>query len=345
MKTYTQCWRIFQCSDQACPVYGKDEPCCWLVPGVYPRTDVHGEYLEPMEACLGCRVFESNAPDTRVRETFGLIKKQFGTYRRKVQKRSEIRNIRLTSINEKLQRQVADKEAAEKACLTVNEELNNFIRTVSHDLKTPIISIKGFSARLLKTKGNHLGKQGKAALKQIMTSADRMESLVLDLLHLSQVGETDSHFRKLSVRDIITEVISSLEDTIRNNAIRVTMSDDLPEIYCDEGRIFQVFENLIVNAVRFTKDAESPTIEIGYKEREEAHEFYVRDNGIGIDPKDHQRIFNMFCQLAEIKDSKSTGLGLTIVQKIINRYGGRVWVDSEKGKGATFYFTLPKKSP
>jgi len=297
-----------------------------------------------MEACLGCRVFEANAPDTRVRETFGLIKKQFGTYRRKVQKRSEIRNIRLTSINERLQRQVADKEAAEKACLTVNEELNNFIRTVSHDLKTPIISIQGFSARLLKTEGNHLGEQGKDALKRIMTSADRMESLVLDLLNLSQVGETDSHFRRVSIRDIITEVISSLENTIRNNAIRVTVSDDLPEIYCDEGRIFQVFENLIVNGVRFTKDAESPTIEIGYKEREEAHEFYVRDNGIGIDPKDHQRIFDMFCRLAEIKDSKSTGLGLTIVQRIINRYNGRVWVDSEKGKGATFYFTLPKKS-
>lgn len=337
------CWKVFQCTNKACPVFGQNQQCCWLVPGVRPRTDVHGTYLEPMEVCLDCEVFHNNAPALRTAETFQLVKHQFKEYRQKVEEKSKLKTVRLTTLNKQLKQELTQREAAERACLSVNEELNNFIKTVSHDLKAPIIAIQGFSARLLKTDGENLGEKGKESLERIMAGADRMESLVLDLLHLSQAGEADSHLEDVAVEGIVTEVISSLGDTIEKYGIQIRMADDLPIIHCDECRIFQVFENLIMNAIKFAKETPFPTIEIGYQDKGTRYQFHVRDNGIGIDPKHHLEIFDMFRQLKEIKDSKGTGLGLTIVQRIVNRHGGQVWVDSQKGKGATFYFTVPKR--
>jgi signal transduction histidine kinase len=295
-----------------------------------------------MEVCLECEIFEANASETRVQETFQLIKEQFKTYGSKVREASETKTVELTAVNKKLKQEVVEREAAEKACLNVNEELNSFIRTVSHDLKTPIISIQGFSSRLLKRFGQHLGENGREYLDHIVASADRMEALVLDLLQLSRVGETDCNVVNVPIGDIVTKVISSLEDTIQKDRIQVVVESNLPEIFCDENNMFQVFENLIVNAIKFTKNTKSPTIEIGYRNKKRFHEFHIRDNGIGIDPQYHREIFDMFRQLKEVEDSKGTGLGLTIVQRIVNKRGGRVWVDSQKGKGATFYFTVPK---
>jgi signal transduction histidine kinase len=302
----------------------------------------HKKYLEPMEVCLECEVFKANADTARVQETFQVIKEQFKTYRKKVRKKSETKNVQLEATNARLKQEVADLEVAEKSCLNVNEALNSFIRTVSHDLKTPIISIQGFSSRLLKTEGKCLGEKGRDYLDRIISSANRMEALVLDLLQLSRVGETERQVENVAVHDIVTKVLSSLEENIRENGVRIIVSKNLPEIHCDESRILQVFENLIVNAIKFTRDKKIPTIEIGYKNKGRFHEFHVRDNGIGIATEYHEEIFEMFRQLKEIKDSKGTGLGLTIVHRIVSRSGGKVWVDSEKGKGATFYFTLPK---
>jgi signal transduction histidine kinase len=342
MRETKNCWKFFQCSDESCPAFGKDDPFCWLMAGVRPRRDIHGKYLEPMEACLECEIFEANAGKARLQETFQVIKKQFKSYRKKVRKESGKKNVELTAINTRLQQEVAERETAEKACMNVNEELNSFIRTVSHDLKTPIISIQGFTSRLLKTKSHCLEKKDKEYLERIIASANRMEALVLDLLQLSQVGEVDCQISHVSIGAMVQKVITSLEDTIKENAIRVIVDSNLPEIRCDESRMLQVFENLIVNAIKFTKHVASPTIEIGYENKKRFYVFYIRDNGIGIDPEYHREIFDMFRQLKEIEDKQGTGLGLTIVQRIINRRGGQVWVESEKGKGATFYFSVPK---
>jgi two-component system CheB/CheR fusion protein len=116
----------------------------------------------------------------------------------------------------------------------------------------------------------------------------------------------------------------------------------LPEICCDRERIYQVFENLLVNAVKYGGNAGQPRIEIGYQDGGAYHQFYVKDNGTGIDPKFHRKIFEMFYRLNGAGGIEGTGLGLSIVERIIEHHGGKVWVDSEKGKGATFYFTVPK---
>jgi signal transduction histidine kinase len=120
------------------------------------------------------------------------------------------------------------------------------------------------------------------------------------------------------------------------------LAENLPLICCDRDRIYQVFENLLVNAVKFIGNTRTPRIEVGYEDKGALHQFYVRDNGIGIDSKYHARIFEMFQRLKEVEDKKGTGLGLAIVDRIVTSHGGTVWVDSEKGKGATFYFTLQK---
>jgi two-component system CheB/CheR fusion protein len=139
-------------------------------------------------------------------------------------------------------------------------------------------------------------------------------------------------------------VTSDLQDRLKEKGIELVVADNLPTIYCDGERIYQVFENLLVNAIKFTAAVKNPKIEIRYVDRRGFHQFYVRDNGIGIDRKHQQKIFEMFHRLREIEDEEGTGLGLSIVDRVVHNHGGKVWVDSEKGKGTTLHFTLPKTS-
>ena len=226
----------------------------------------------------------------------------------------------------------------------INEELKGFVDVVSHDLKTPIIAIQGFSARLLKNYEDELGEKGLMYLEMIKASACRMEALVSDLLALSRIGRVVSEFEDVPCLEIVKNVTSGLQDRLKEKGIELVVAENLPTIYCDGERMYQVFENLVVNAIKFIGDAKTPKIEIGYEDRGYFYQFHVRDNGIGIDPKYHRKIFKMFQRLKEIKDVEGTGLGLAIVDGIVSSYGGRVWMESEKGKGATFYFTLPKPS-
>jgi PAS domain S-box-containing protein len=238
---------------------------------------------------------------------------------------------------------ITEQKGAEEELRKINEELENFVRVVSHDLKTPIISIQGFASRLLKKRGDKMEATEKKYVEQIKTTADHMGLLVSGLLSLSRVGRVVSTFEDVSSLDIVKRTASSLRDRLKRNRIELVVGKNLPTIYCDGERIYQVFENLLSNAVKFVQEGKNPRIEVGYENKKAFHQFYVRDNGIGIDPKYHRKIFKMFHRLKEAEDQEGSGLGLAIVSRIINHHGGEVWVESEKGKGATFYFTLPKK--
>jgi PAS domain S-box-containing protein len=233
---------------------------------------------------------------------------------------------------------------AEEELLKINEELKNFVHIVSHDLRTPIVSVLGFSSRLLKNYRQQLGKKGQSYLEQIKASAHRMEALISDLGALSKIGQVVSTFEDVSSYEIVKDATSELQQRLKQRRIEVVVAPDLPTIYCDRGRIYQVFENLLVNAIKFVANTKNPKIEVGYDDSGDYHQFYVRDNGIGIDPKHHRKIFQMFQRLKEIDDDEGTGLGLAIVDRIVKKHGGRVWVESEKGKGAIFYFSLPKRN-
>ncbi|MBW2565839.1 MAG: PAS domain S-box protein [Deltaproteobacteria bacterium] len=242
---------------------------------------------------------------------------------------------------------ITERKRAEEKLRKMNEELTNFAHVVSHDLKTPIVYIKGFSSLLLERYKDELDEKGQTCVERIQTSAHRMEILVSDLLALSRVGRVVSTLKDVPSHEIIATVTSGLQDRLNETGIKLVVADNLPTICCDRERVCQVFENLMVNAIKFMGDNKNPTIEIGFKERAkraEFHQFYVKDNGIGIAPEDHRKIFERFRRLKEIDDQEGTGLGLAIVERIVNNHGGRVWVESEKGKGATFHFTLPKAS-
>jgi len=223
-----------------------------------------------------------------------------------------------------------------------NEELNSFVHVVSHDLKTPIIAVQGFSSRLSQQFEEQLGEKGRKYLTQIETSAQRMERLVSDLLALSRLGRVACSFEKIPSWGIIRNVTAALRPKFKEKGIRLTLGDDFPIVLCDGDRIHQVFDNLVVNAIKHLGETEDPEIEIGHEDGGTSQRFFVKDNGRGIDPKYHQKIFEMFERLAQTEDKQGTGLGLAIVEKIVESHGGKVWVESSKGKGATFYFTLPK---
>ncbi|MCK4485766.1 MAG: PAS domain S-box protein [Desulfobacterales bacterium] len=239
---------------------------------------------------------------------------------------------------------ITEKKRAEEELRKINEELKNFVHVVSHDLKTPIISVQGFSSRLLKKYQEKLDEKAMSYLEQIQSSARRMELFVSDLLSLARIGQVVSTFKDVSSSGIVKDVVSRLQLGQKEKEIKLDVVDILPTISCDRERMSQVFENLLVNAIKFMGDSENPKIEIGCEDRGDFHQFYVKDNGIGIDPKYQQRIFDMFQRVREIEDKEGTGIGLAIVDRIVKSHGGEVWVDSEKAKGATFYFTLPKAS-
>lgn len=189
---------------------------------------------------------------------------------------------------------ITKQKQGEEELKKVNEELKNFVRIVSHDLKTPIISIQWFSSRLLKNYHEKLEEKGRSYLEQIMTSARRMEILVSDLRALATIGRIVSAFKDVPSLEVVNEVIAELQASLKEKGIEIVVANDLPTVQCDRERIAQVFQNLLTNANKYIGDTKNPKIEIGFEDNGQFHRFYVRDNGIGIDPKYHQKIFKMF---------------------------------------------------
>jgi signal transduction histidine kinase len=192
---------------------------------------------------------------------------------------------------------------------------------------------------------NVLEDQGRRYVNHIMSNARRMELLVSDLLTLSLIGRVQLDFGDVCCNELLDNLSANLQAQLDRKRITLHVKDELPTVYSCQERLYQVFENLLVNAVKFIGNPETPRIDVGHRDDGNFHIFYVRDNGIGIDPKYHERIFEMFCRLKRSEDEEGTGLGLPIVQKIVATLGGRVWVESEVDKGATFVFTLPKHRP
>ena len=258
-----------------------------------------------------------------------------------LERRVEERTSKLSKSNALLKLEITERKRVEEEVRKKNEELENFAHVVSHELKTPIISIQGFSSRLLKKYQERLDEKARTYLEQIQGSARRMELFVSDLLSLARIGQVVSSFNDVSSFEIVKDVVSRLQPRQKEKEIKLDIVDILPTIWCDRERVSQVFENLLVNAIKYMGDTENPKIEIGYEDNETFHQFYVRDNGVGIDAKYHEKVFEMFHRLREVEKEEGTGLGLAIVERIVHNHRGRVWVESEPEIGSTFYFTIP----
>jgi signal transduction histidine kinase len=220
-------------------------------------------------------------------------------------------------------------------------ELERFAYTVSHDLKSPIITIKGFTGALEKDLLNGNYERMAGDLKRVSDAADKMNELLRDLLELSTIGRAVNVPELIDMNLLVDDVLAQLAGPLKNHNLKVTVQPYLPKVFCDRQRIAEVVQNLLENAINYMGDQADPQIKFGMEEKEGVPTFFVQDNGIGIDEKYHQIIFGLFNKL----DAKSqgTGVGLALVKRIIEVHGGLVWVESEGvGLGSRFCFTVGK---
>ena len=224
---------------------------------------------------------------------------------------------------------------------TKNAELEQFSYTVSHDLKSPLLTIKGFLGLLEQDveTGDKAMIQGD--LERIRTAADRMQVLLRDLLELSQVGHVGGPEETIDLQVLVNEVTGILAGAFDTRRVELKVSSSLPLVRGDRTRLVQVFQNLFENAVRFLGDQPDPSIEIGCLKTDDLVTLFVRDNGMGIEPRYHDRIFTLFERLDP--SGEGTGVGLALTKRIVEHHGGEIWVESEgtPQSGATFLFTLP----
>ncbi|MBU1086118.1 MAG: GHKL domain-containing protein, partial [Candidatus Omnitrophica bacterium] len=223
----------------------------------------------------------------------------------------------------------------------VNKELESFTYIISHDLKEPLRSIDAFSKFIMDDYLDKLDEQGIYYLNRVRANAKKMQELIEDLLEVSRLEQKRNPFSDSAVNDIIDEVKLRLECSIKEKNVEIVIKDALPIIFCDKVRLTEVFANIMSNAIKFM-DKKDPLVEIGYSEAKTHHRFYIKDNGIGIEEKYYDKIFDIFQRLNVKEKYEGTGAGLAIVKKIIQMHHGKVWVDSTFGEGSTFHFSILK---
>jgi PAS domain S-box-containing protein len=222
-----------------------------------------------------------------------------------------------------------------------NEELESYTYVVSHDLKAPLRTIRSFGSFILEDYADKLDETGKDYLNRMVNASSHLDSMIEDLLILSRVGRKFTEFEKVNLNKLLDEILSDIETSIKESKAKVVV-DKLPALYLQSVWIKQVFMNLISNALKFN-ESKTPKIEIKYEDKDGEHQFTVKDNGIGIEEKYLSRIFNLFERAPTEKKYDGTGAGLAICKKIVEKFGGKIWVKSAFGKGSSFFFTIPKE--
>ena len=220
-----------------------------------------------------------------------------------------------------------------------NKELCDFASIVSHDLKSPLRGIRTLAGWIADDYADKLGKEGTDQMGTLMSRVDKMYELIEGVLEYSCVGHTREERVDVNINELVPEVIDLLAPP---EGIAITVENELPTIECDRTRLAQVFQNLLSNAMKYM-DKPHGWVRVGCVESSGFWEFSVADNGPGIKEKHFEKVFQMFQTVSSDRDGESTGVGLTVVKKIVELYGGKVWVESEFGEGTTFFFTLGKE--
>jgi len=223
-----------------------------------------------------------------------------------------------------------------------NKELQQFAYVASHDLQEPLRTIASFTQLLARRYEGKLDEDADEFIGFIVEASFRMKQQIEDLLEFSRVMTRSGEFSELKVKEVVKDNIYGLKALIDENNVEISC-DSLPEIYADKRQIARLFQNLITNSIKFRKPNVPPKIHISAKKDEKTDEcvFSVSDNGIGIEPQYQDQIFKIFQRLHTREEYSGTGIGLAVAKKIVERHGGRIWVESEFGKGSKFYFTIP----
>ena len=224
-----------------------------------------------------------------------------------------------------------------------NADLQQFAYTASHDLQEPIMVVAGFVNLLAKRYKGKLDEKADEFIQHAIDGTKRMQVLIRDLLDYSRVESTGKRFKPTDCLSVLDKAVFNLQIAIKESGAIIT-HDDLPTVMADSSQLIRLFQNLISNATKF-RGKEAPKIHISAEQKEDEWIFSVKDNGIGVDPRFSDQIFVMFQRLHAKKEYPGTGIGLATCKKIIERHGGRIWVESEQGKGSTFYFTIPERQP
>jgi two-component system, chemotaxis family, sensor kinase Cph1 len=237
-----------------------------------------------------------------------------------------------------------------------NSELDSFAYIASHDLKEPLRGIHNYSSFLIEDYADVLNSEGVSKLQTLVRLTQRMEDLINSLLHFSRLGRVELALQRSDINQLVRNALDVLSISLESANVEIRMPRSLPAVKCDRVQISEVFTNLISNAIRYNDRAQK-WVEIGYLDEVESPKiyssegseefpeptvtFYVRDNGIGIRERHLDTIFRIFKRLhGPTKYGGGTGAGLTIAKKIVERHGGKLWVESTQGEGSTFYFTL-----
>lgn len=239
--------------------------------------------------------------------------------------------------------ELSEKNTVLEKYITSNAELEKFAYIASHDLREPVRSIIGFAQLVQRRNGEQLSIEANEHLENIINSGHRMYSLVHGLLDYSRITSDGRTFKSNKLNDILKKVVADVKTAATEAEAEIHISS-LPEVRCDELQIRQLFQNLVSNAIKFRSNDRKPVVNISAEKREYKWLFKIQDNGIGLDMKYAQQIFQIFSRLHTIDKYHGSGIGLALCKKIIERHDGEIWVESQPDKGTTFFFTLPAAS-
>ncbi|MFK7773156.1 MAG: ATP-binding protein [Saprospiraceae bacterium] len=235
---------------------------------------------------------------------------------------------------------VKELQRSKSKLLQSNSSLQQFAYIASHDLQSPLRTVVSFAQLLEKRYGSHFDPIGKEYLDFIIVGTKRMQQLINDLLEYARVEQVQANFEIVDLNSLIGKITTDLQFDIQKQNAKFEYAN-LPSIYVNLTLVKQLFQNLFTNAIKF-RQFDDPIIKIDFEERETEWQFSVKDNGIGFDMEDEQKIFEIFQRAVGLESYEGTGIGLAICKKVVEKHKGKIWVESESLKGTTFYFTISK---